>query len=678
MRQVYKYFLTIPVLISGLILNAYGQGNGRVLRVATTKVSEYATLQRKISPIMREQLLLERFASENNMRLSIRHTENLEELLKLLKGGKVDIIFANLTVTSERKKDMAFSVAIAETKVSIVTSMKNRISGSGLQALENKNIFVIGDSSHMGNLLDIRGKVKGMRIVRAPVQWDIEEMLYMAGNGKIKYAVADDNFIDAYRQYRSDIKVVYTFPNKEYSAFAVNKSKPEILISLNNFLRKTLHEYADKVRENDWQNIQRRGFIRVLTRNNPYSYFIHRGRLMGFEYELARRFAKKHKLKLIMVVPPSWHEMFEYLKDGRGDVIAAMMTVTDECGRIPGLSLCRPYARISEQIIAHKSAPTVKASRDLSGKSIAVRENSGYYYSLKALQKSGIAVKIIALPDTMETDEILGETAEGKYQYTMADNNIFKAECHRYPSLKAAFSLPEIRSYAWMTKSGNSELRKKINEFFKSEYKSAFFNITFRKYFSSGASSKKIASLETIREGRISKFDPLIRKHSGYYAFPWDFIAAQIYQESRFNPNAKAWDGGMGLMQLMPRTAKELGCRHVFNPDDNIKAGVKYMYRLRKRFKDEVSENDRMCFALASYNGGYGHVIDARKLAAEQGLDPNRWDGHVSKAFEQLSKRKYAKRARYGSCRSDIIINYVNNIFIRYYHYAQQTNGKSE
>lgn len=672
-----KYYLILTlVLMSNLILNAYGQG--KVLRVATTRVSEHATLQRKISPIMREQLLLERFAAENRMRLSIRHTENLEELLKLLQSGKVDIIFANLTVTGERKKDMAFSVAVAETRVSIVTSAKNRDSGSGLQALENKNIFVIGDSSHMRNLLDIRDKVKGMRIVRAPELWDIEEMLYMTGNGKVKYAIADDNFIDAYQQYRSDIKTVYTFPNKEYSAFAVSKSKPRLLASLNTFLRKTLHEYADKIRDNDWQNIQRRGFIRVLTRNNPYSYFIHRGRLMGFEYELASRFAKKHKLKLIMVVPLSWHEMFEYLKEGRGDLIAAMMTVTAERGKIPGLSLCRPYAQISEQIIAHKSAPPIGTLRDLTGKSIAVRLNSGYYSSLKKLEESGIAVKITALPDTMETDEILGETAEGKYQYTVADSNIFKAECHRYPNLRAAFSLPETRNYAWMTKTENSELRKKINEFFKEEYKSAFFNITFRKYFSSGASSKNIASLETMREGRISKFDPLIQKHAGYYAFPWDFIAAQIYQESRFNPDAQAWDGGMGLMQLMPRTAEELGCRHVFDPNENIKAGVKYMHRLRKNFKDEVPANDKMCFALASYNGGYGHVIDARKLAAEQGLDPNRWEGNVSKAFEQLSKRKYAKRARYGSCRSDIIINYVNSIFIRYYHYAQQTNAKTE
>jgi len=677
MKKYYK-FLTVFVLISGLTLNIHGQGKDRVLRVATTRVSEYATLQRKISPIMREQLLLERFAAENRMRLSIRHTENLEELLKLLKNGKVDLIFANLTVTGERKKDMAFSVAVADTKVSIVTSAKNRVNGSGLQALENKNIFVIGDSSHMKNLRDIRGKVKGMRIVRAPVQWDIEEMLYMAGTGKIKYAIADDNFIDAYRQYRSDIKVVYTFPNKEYSAFAVNKSKPQLLASLNTFLRKTLYEYADKVSENDWQNIRRRGFIRVLTRNNPYSYFIHRGRLMGFEYELARRFANKHKLKLIMVVPPSWQDMFEYLKDGRGDLIAAMMSVTDERGKIPGLRFCRPYAQISEQIIVHKSAPPVKSLRDLAGKSIAVRIHSSYYSSLKKLQKSGIAVKIIALPGTVETDEILGETADGKYLYTMADSNIFTAECRRYPELRAAFSLPETRSYAWMTKTENSELRKKINGFFKNEYKSAFFNITFRKYFSPGASSKKIASLDTIREGRISKFDPLIQKHAGYYAFPWDFIAAQIYQESRFNPDAKAWDGGMGLMQLMPLTAKELGCRHVFDPDENIKAGVKYMHRLRKNFKDDVSANDKMCFALASYNGGYGHVIDARRLAAEQGLDPNRWNGNVSKAFEQLSRRKYAKRARYGSCRSDIIINYVNSIFIRYYHYAQQTSAKPE
>ena len=676
MFQLYMSKLIYIWALLMFVTNSYGQN--KVLRIATTRVSENAALQRNISPIMREQLLLERFANENRMRISLRHTENLKELLELLKAGKVDIIFANLTITGERKKNMAFSIPVAETRISIVTSVKNKLNGSGLNILKNKNIFAIENSSHLNYLLAIRNKIKGMRVIRAPIEWDIEEMLYMVGNGKVKYAVADENIIDAYRQYRSDIKVIYTFPKNEYSAFALRKGASGLLSRLNDFLKKSLHEYNAKTTENDWQSIRRRGFIRVITRNNPYSYFIHRGHLMGFEYELAKRFAKKYKLKLIMVVPPSWQDMFKYLKEGKGDLIAAMMTVTDKRKKIAGLELCRPYAEISEQIIAHRSSSRIKSIKELAGKNIAVRAGSSYYYSLKKLQKAGISVKITALSDTMETDEILRKAAAGKYKYTMADSNIFKSECHRYPNLSATFSLPGKRSYAWMTQSANTQLREKINSFFKSEYKSAFFNITFRKYFSSGASSKKIASEANIHGGRISKFDPLIQKHAGHYAFPWNLVAAQIYQESRFKPDIRAWDGGMGLMQLMPLTAKELGCYKPYDPDQNIKAGLKYMYRLREKIKKDVSDNDRICFALASYNGGYGHLIDARKLAAEQGLDPDRWSGNVEKAYEKLSRKKYAKRARYGSCRSDIIINYVNNIYIRYYHYAQKTKMKAE
>jgi peptidoglycan lytic transglycosylase F len=667
-------FFVVLVFLLSFTINSHGQQ--KLLRIATTRNSRNGTLQRNVSPAMREQFLLERFAAEKKMRVSIQLAANLTELFKLLKDGKVDVIFDNLTITEQRKKDMMFSIPVAEIKVSIVTSIKNH--GSGLNMLKNKNVFVIENSSHMKNLFALRKKLKKMRIVRAPSLWDIEELLYMTGIGKVKFAIADDNFIMAYKQYRSDIKVIYTFPKKEHSAFALRKSSHQLLTSINKFLRKKLPTYADNLRKNDWQSIRKRGFIRVLTRNNPYCYFVHRGHLMGFEYELVKRFAKKHKLRLVMIVPPSWQNMFDYLKQGKGDLIAAMLTVTDKRQKQPGLKLSRPYARISEQIIADKTYSPIKSLRDLAGKSIAVRTGSSYYYSLKKLQNAGIAVKIISLPDTMETYEILRQTALRKYNYTMADSNIFKAEHHRYPNLRSVFSLTQTRSYAWVTKNGNKLLNEKINRFLKDEYKSAFFNITFRKYFSSGSSSKKISSLKTMRDSKISKFDPLIQKHANHYSFPWNLIAAQIYQESRFKPNAKAWDGGMGLMQLMPLTARELGCYQPFDPDENIKAGVKYMHRLRRRFKNNVSYNDKICFALASYNGGYGHVLDARKLAAEQGLDPNLWSGNVAKAFEKLSHKKYSKRARYGSCRSDIIINYVNNIFIRYFHYAQKTKKYSK
>lgn len=673
MRQIFLSFyeLRSVVFFTILVFSLSSHGKEKLLRIATTRNYYNKNLQRNISPTMRENFLLERFAAENKMPVSIKFAANLKELFKLLKAGKVDIIFNNLTITEERKKEILFSIPIAESKVSIVSSIKNH--DSGLRAFKNQNIFVIDNSSHMKNLFTLREKFKKIRIVRAPSLWDSEELLYMTGTGKIKFAISDDNFINAYQQYRSDIKIIYTFPKNEHSAFVLSKSGHKLLASLNKFLKKKLNEYSRNLKKNDWESIRKRGFIRVLSRNNPYCYFIHRGQLMGFEYELVKRFAKKHKLKLVMIVPPSWQDMFDYLKQGKGDLIAAMLTITDKRKKLPGFKLSYPYARVVEQIIAKKTHPPIKSIEELAAKKIAVRVGSSYYCALKKLQNSGIALKIISLPDTMETYEILRQTALGKYDYTMADSNIFKAERRRYPNLRSVYSLPETRNYAWVSQSKSKLLNEKINRFLKDEYKSAFFNITFRKYFSLGASSKEISSLNNIGDSRISKFDNLIQKHSNYYSFPWNLIAAQIYQESRFNPNAKAWDGGMGLMQLMPLTAKELACNQPFNPNENIKAGVKYMYRLRKNFKNNVSANDKICFALASYNGGYGHVLDARKLAAEQGLNPNVWHNNVSKAFEKLSQKKYSKRARYGSCRSNIIINYVNNIIFRYYHYAQKT-----
>ena len=153
------------------------------------------------------------------------------------------------------------------------------------------------------------------------------------------------------------------------------------------------------------------------------------------------------------------------------------------------------------------------------------------------------------------------------------------------------------------------------------------------------------------------------------YGFDWRLIVSQMYQESRFNPQARSWAGAVGLMQVLPRTARSIGFHDVKPPELGIHAGVKYLDWVRERFDSELPVEIRTWFALAAYNAGHGHVRDARRLARKQGLNPDRWFGHVEQAIQLLAKRKYARQARHGYCRGSEPVQYVREIKRRYEAY---------
>ena len=144
-----------------------------------------------------------------------------------------------------------------------------------------------------------------------------------------------------------------------------------------------------------------------------------------------------------------------------------------------------------------------------------------------------------------------------------------------------------------------------------------------------------------------------------------------MYQESRFEPEAKSWAGARGLMQVLPRTAKEFGFDDLKDPETGIHAGVKYLDWVRERFEVELPVKDRMWFALAAYNAGAGHVRDARRLARQQGWDPNRWFDNVEQAMLLLSRREYANAAQHGYCRCNEPVQYVREIQTRYNAYVE-------
>ena len=141
-------------------------------------------------------------------------------------------------------------------------------------------------------------------------------------------------------------------------------------------------------------------------------------------------------------------------------------------------------------------------------------------------------------------------------------------------------------------------------------------------------------------------------------------IAAQMYQESHFNPEALSHAGAAGLMQLTHTTALSLGVEDLYNPEENIRAGVQHLRNLWDYF-DEARGWDRMYLALAAYNIGQGHILDARRIAEEQHLDPDKWTS-ISKTLPLLRFRKYHKKSIYGYCRGTEPVIYVKQI-MKYY-----------
>ncbi|HBE04830.1 MAG TPA: lytic murein transglycosylase [Spirochaetia bacterium] len=107
-----------------------------------------------------------------------------------------------------------------------------------------------------------------------------------------------------------------------------------------------------------------------------------------------------------------------------------------------------------------------------------------------------------------------------------------------------------------------------------------------------------IVDIKPANSLQTEKYGNFIQKASEQYELPEELIKAVIKQESNFNPLAVSPKGAMGLMQIMPATAKELNVSDAFNPENNIMAGSGYLKSMLARF------NNNLVKALAAYNAG--------------------------------------------------------------------------
>ena len=631
-----------------------------------------------------ELRLILRFSEDNNLTPVFISTKYFSNMLPLLEQGLGDIVVANLTITEARKEQINFTIPVDHSTEQLVVShlFNKKLS---IDKLGNLKIGVRENTSFWETISTIKEKQlkagqPDIQIIKLDDKLSADEKFNQIMSGKIDAVIEDSNRLALFREYRSDIKTVLDLGKERAIAWAVRKNNPTLLKQLNRYIRtEKLLQHLPESRFGDLDSIKKHRQLRLITRNNASTYFLWKNQLMGFEYELIKQFAKQQKVNLKVLVANDFKQMTEWLQGGFGDIISAGLIKTPEREKLP-ITFTDPYLFVQEVIVQRKNDKTIQSIQELGQRTFYVRKSSSYWNTLQKLQdqlkSEKINFSIETVPENMETEEIIKNVIEGKYDLTLTDSNIIAIEQSWHSELKASLPLTGEHGQRWLVRETDKQLISELNKFIKKEYKQLFYNVTYNKYFKN---SRKLfdAGKRDINNKTISEYDELIKSLAKEYDFDWRLIAAQVNKESQFNPKAKSWAGAKGLLQVMPRTAREVAISDLEKPHNGLRAGLKYMTWVNGQLSNELPADVQIWFTLAAYNAGLGHLKDARILAEKQGLNPDRWFGNVEKAFLLLSKPKYYKKARYGYVRGIEPVTYVKHIQALYELYSKKHSDEA-
>jgi membrane-bound lytic murein transglycosylase MltF len=432
----------------------------------------------------------------------------------------------------------------------------------------------------------------------------------------------------------------------------------------------------------DLDQMVRRRIIRVGVPSNRTFFFIDDGVQRGIAYEYARLLEDELNTSLktgdrrvdVVLMPMARGAFARMLQAGEIDMAVTQLTVTPERQALVDFSI-PTRTDVNEVLVTGPGAPQVASLEDLGRSTVYVRPSSSYFASLQAHNRQQKAqgkpgIDIGAAPEDLEDDDILEMVNAGLVPATVVDN--FTADFWKqvFPNLVVHddLTLRTGGELAVAFRKGSPQLAAMINSFIaRHGLSSAIGRVLNERYLQNTTYVKDAAQGADLQH--FIRMESIFRRYGDEYRFDYLLMAAQGFQESHLDQNARSRAGAIGVMQLMPRTGEAEHVGDIRQADPNIHAGVKYMRFMRDEYFEgqPMSPLNKELFTFAAYDAGVGRIEQLRRVAAARGLDPNVWFDNV----EQVVSERIGRET----------VSYVSNIYKYYLAYrliTQQTQARRQ
>lgn len=437
----------------------------------------------------------------------------------------------------------------------------------------------------------------------------------------------------------------------------------------------------------DLDKIKVRGSLIAVVDNSTTGYFIYKGKPVGYEYELLSRLAKYLDVELEVKITADIQEAFKMLDTGEADIMAYHLAVTK--GRNKLIAFTEPHNYVPQVLVQRKpdnwrqmklheiEAQLIRNTIELGGKKVYTRIGSSFSDRLMNLSDEiGEDIYVEEVEGAVDTEMLINKVLDKEIKYTVADQDVAMINATYHPDLDVRMEISFPQKIAWALRKNSTNLKDVVDDWLVDMKKSPDFFVIYNRYFKNRKTQnyRVQSAFSSMSQDRISPYDDLIKEAALKLEIDWLLLTSLVFQESKFDPKSESWVGAQGLMQLTSNVADEYDVSDIFDPKQNVMAGVDHLNWLMEYWGDEIQDEDELIkFVLGSYNVGQGHVRDAMRLAEKYDADPSVWYENVAKYLELKSTPEYYKDpvVNFGYCRGSEPVKYVREILTRYDQYRQ-------